>query len=461
MDVPRIPPPPKDFLDQLADTLGQGAVLTGHAAVVRPATTAEVASTIRACAQHGVAVVPRGGDTGLSGGTRMPTERAAIVLSLDRLNAIEAVDPERWTITAQAGVTVEALQEAAAAVDRKFAPDWGARGSATIGGAIATDAGGNNVVRYGNLRDNVMGLEVVLADGRIWDGRRALRKDSSGYDVKQLFIGAEGTLGVVTSAVLKLVPATRHTQSALAPITDLDTLMPLFSLAHVHAPAILTAFELMPEIAIERVRDRYGVGHPIETRAEHYVLVTLASSEPVTDMLTSFLAAAADAGHISDAVIAATPEQESALWFLRDEIPPPRAYPEHHTHGLKLDTAVPIDRISEFITRVSGLAARLTPDALCYGFGHVGDGNIHMMIMPTTDDGIAAFAAERPELQRAVDDLVFELGGTLSAEHGLGTLLRDRVGPQKPPIEWELMRSIKRSLDPADLFNPGKTIPPG
>ena len=300
----------------------------------------------------------------------------------------------------QAGVTIEALQEAATAVDRKFAPDWGARGSATIGGAIATDAGGNNVVRYGNLRDNVMGLEVVLADGRIWDGRRALRKDSSGYDLKHLFIGAEGTLGIVTSAVLKLVPATPHTQSALAAISGLDALMPLYSLAHIHAPAILTAFELMPDVAIERVRERYGVAHPIATRAEHYVLVTLASSEPVTDRLTAFLGAAAEAGLLSDAVVAATAEQESALWFLRDEIPPPRAYPDHHTLGLKLDTAVPIDRISEFIARVGELAAEITPDAHCYGFGHVGDGNIHMMILPTADDAVAALRSRSPHCSR-------------------------------------------------------------
>ncbi|MEZ5246163.1 MAG: FAD-binding oxidoreductase [Acidimicrobiales bacterium] len=464
MDVPRkltpTPPAPTTaFLDLLTDTLGPGAVVVGHPTVVRPASTTEVAAAVRACAEHGVAMVPRGGDTGLSGGTQMPATRAAVVLSLDRLRTIESVDPERWTITAQAGVTIEALQEAAAAVDRKFAPDWGARGTATIGGAIATDAGGNNVVRYGNLRDNVMGLEVVLADGRIWDGRRALRKDSSGYDLKQLFIGAEGTLGVVTSAVLKLVPATPHEQSALAAITDLDALMALYALAHVHAPAILTAFELIPEVAIERVQRRYGVGHPIETRADHYMLVKLASSEPVTDRLTALLAAADDAGLITDAVVAATPEQESALWFLRDEIPPTRAFPEHHAHGVKLDTAVPIDHICAFITRVHSLAARITPDALCYGFGHVGDGNIHMMILPTSDDHIPAFADARPELRRAIDALVFELGGTLSAEHGLGTLLRDRVEPQKPAIEWELMRTIKRSLDPDDLFNPEKTLP--
>jgi FAD/FMN-containing dehydrogenase len=452
--------PPAPFLDEITAALGPESVLGDGPVVVRPRSTTEVATVVRACRDHGVAIVPRGGDTGLSGGTDLPTDRSAIVLSLDRLTAIEAVDPERWTITAQAGVTIQSLQEAAAAVDRKFAPDWGARGTATIGGAIATDAGGNNVVRYGNLRDNVMGIEVVLADGRIWDGRRALRKDSSGYDLKQLFIGAEGTLGIVTSAVLRLVPATPHNQSALAALTGLDALMPLLALAHEHAPAVLTAFELMPDVAIEQVCSRYAVTHPMPGRAEHHLLVTLASSEPVTDMLSAFLAAADDAGLISGAAVAATADQESALWFFRDEIPPPRAYPDHHTVGLKLDTAVPIDRISEFIRRVSALAATLTPGAHCYGFGHVGDGNIHMMVLPTDDGAVADFLERKPELQQAVDALVFELEGTISAEHGLGTLLRERVEPQKPPVEWDLMRTIKAALDPHDLCNPGKTLPP-
>jgi len=447
------------LLDELGTLLGPRGLLAVGAPVARPASTEEVAATVAACAAAGVAIVARGGDTGLSGGTDLPADRPSIILSLDRMTEIISIDPDRFTITAQAGVTIEALQETATAAGRKFAPDWGARGTATIGGAIATDAGGNNVVRYGNLRDNVMGLEVVLADGRVWDGRRALRKDSSGYDLKHLFIGAEGTLGIVTSAVLKLVPATPHTQSALAAITGLDALMALYSLAQDHAPGILTAFELMPDVAIERVRARYDLAHPIGTRAQYYLLTTLASAEPVTDMLASFLEAAVAEGLATDAVVAATAEQEAALWMLRDEIPPPRAYPEHQPFGLKLDTAVPIDRTGEFIGRVSDLAADLTPNALCYGFGHVGDGNIHMMILPTDDADVADFLDRKPGLQTAIDSLVFELGGTLSAEHGLGTLLRDRVEPQKPAIEWELMRAVKATLDPDDIFNPGKTLP--
>lgn len=458
-----MPTPLAPFLTELADALGPRSVVTDdpttELAVVRPASTAEVAHVVRTCAAHGVAMVPRGGDTGLSGGTQPPTGRDAVTVSLDRLTAIESIDPIRWTVTAQAGVTIEALQRAAHAVGRKFAPDWGARGTATVGGAIATDAGGNNVLRYGNFRDHVMGIEAVLADGRVWDGRRALRKDSSGYDLKQLFIGAEGTLGIITSAVLRLVPATPHTRSAIAALSGLDALMPLYALARDHAPSTLTAFELMPDSAIARVQARYGVTHPLDARADHYALLTLAASEPVDEPLAALLGVAVEQGLVTDAVVAATTEQESALWFLRDEIPPPRAHPDHHRFGLKLDIAVPIDRVADFIPRVHALAADLTPDAHCYGFGHVGDGNVHMMILPVTDEAVDAFLERKAVLQDAIDALVFEMGGTLSAEHGLGTLLRDRVTPQKPAVEWELMRTIKSAFDPDDLFNPGKTLP--
>lgn len=463
--------PPTSFLDGLATALGPRSVRfeepdadavdapVGDVAVVRPSTTEEVADVVRACATAGIAIVARGGNTGLSFGALTPVDRPAIVLSLDRLDQILSIDANRWTMTAQAGVTVQALQEAAASVDRKFAPDWGARGTATIGGAIATDAGGNNVVRYGNLRDNIMGLEVVLADGQIWDGRRSLRKDSSGYDLKQLFIGGEGTLGVVTSAVVKLVPATSHEQSALAAITDLDDLMPLLALAHEHAPALLTAFELVPDVGIERVEEVYGLSRAMATRAEYYVLVKLASAEPVTDQLTAFLAAGAEADHITDAVVAGTAEQEAALWMLRDELPPMRIHAEYTGYGLKLDAAVPIDQIATFVRAVHERAARIAPMAHCYGFGHVGDGNIHMMILPTNDEAIAPWLAVKGDLEDAIDELVFDLDGTLSAEHGLGLLLRDRVEPQKQPIEWTMMRAVKAALDPDDLFNPGKMIP--
>lgn len=472
-----MPVPSDAVIEQLRAALDDRAVLTGNdaeaflldqrqgriadsAVVVRPADADGVAATVRVCAQRGVAIVPQGGNTGLSLGTVVPDDRPAIVLSLSRLNRIESIDPERWTITAQAGVTIEAIQQAARAAGRLFAPDWGARGTATIGGAISTDAGGNNVLRYGNTRDNVMGVEAVLADGSIWDGRRALVKDSSGYDLKHLLIGGEGTLGVVTSAVLKLHPATPYETSFMAAIPGLSSLAPLMELAHQHAPGSVTAFELVPDVAMDRVVEVFGVSKPIDAGTDYSILVKLAATRPVDDQIAAFLEAGADAGLLVDAVVAGTPEQEANLWAMRDHCSPTQCWVDFQKHGLKLDTAVPVDRIADFIESMADAARHIAPMAITYGFGHVGDGNIHLWVLPVADDTVAPFLAVRDEMTAAADELVFSLGGTLSAEHGVGRLLRDRVGPQKPAIEWELMRTIKRALDPDDIFNPGALLPP-
>ena len=472
-----MPVPSAVVLDDLRAALDDRSVLTGDAAeaflldqrqgriaeqavVVRPADVEGVAATVRICADHRVAIVPQGGNTGLSLGTQVPTDRPVVVLSLSRLNQIESVDPERWTITAQAGVTIEAVQQTARSVHRVFAPDWGARGTATVGGAISTDAGGNNVLRYGNTRANVMGIEAVLADGSIWDGRRALVKDSSGYDLKHLFIGGEGTLGIVTSAVLKLQPATPFETSFMAAITGLDALAPLVELAHIHAPGTITAFELVPNIAMDRVVEVFGVTKPIDAGTEYAILVKLAAAAPVDDQIAAFLEAAAKQTLIVDAIAAGTPEQEANLWAMRDHCSPTQCWVEYQKHGLKLDTAVPVDQIATFIESMTSAAARIAPMAITYGFGHVGDGNIHLWVLPVSDDAIEPFLAVRDEMTAEADRLVFALGGTLSAEHGVGRLLRERVGPQKPAIEWALMRSIKQALDPDDLFNPGALLPP-
>jgi len=472
-----MPVPSAVVLDDLRAALDDRAVLTGDAAeafllderqgriaeqavVVRPADVKGVAATVRICADHRVAIVPQGGNTGLSLGTQVPTDRPVVVLSLSRLNQIESVDPERWTITAQAGVTIETVQQAARSVHRVFAPDWGARGTATVGGAISTDAGGNNVLRYGNTRANVMGIEAVLADGSIWDGRRALVKDSSGYDLKHLFIGGEGTLGIVTSAVLKLQPATPFETSFMAAITGLDALAPLVELAHIHAPGTITAFELVPNIAMDRVVEVFGVTKPIDAGTGYAILVKLAAAAPVDDQIAAFLEAAAKQTLIVDAIAAGTPEQEANLWAMRDHCSPTQCWVEYQKHGLKLDTAVPVDQIATFIESMTTAAARIAPMAITYGFGHVGDGNIHLWVLPVSDDAIEPFLAVRDEMTAEADRLVFALGGTLSAEHGVGRLLRERVGPQKPAIEWALMRSIKQALDPDDLFNPGALLPP-
>ncbi len=482
------------FVAGLRSDLGPAGVLTGAdaapyltgwrglfageaLAVVRPASVDESARVVRACASAGVSIVPQGGNTGMSGGAvpaaaagpsgderagadHRGAGRPSIVLSMSRMNRVLSVDPDRWTVTAEAGATIEAVQQAAAAENRLFAPDWGARGTATVGGAIATDAGGNNVLRYGNMREQVLGLEAVLADGRVWDGLRALRKDSSGYDLKQLFIGAEGTLGVVTRAVLRLHAATPHSQSALASISGLDRLTPLLELASARCGADVTAFELVPDVGIERVCEKFALTRPMDTRAEFYVLVRLASAEPVSERLGAFLAEAAELGWVTDAAVAVTDEHESRLWTIRDELTPSGLWPLQ-IHGVKMDTAVPIDRFGAYHDEVRRIAADLAPGALTYGFGHAGDGNLHMYVLPANDDQVESFLAVRDELQERIDEATFALGGTLSAEHGIGQLLRDRIQRQKPAIEWELMRTIKSALDPQGIMNPHKTLPLG
>ncbi len=463
-------------LGELASIVGPTNVLTGDDAapalidtrtkfrgqsfaVIRPANTHEVAAVVAWCAAKDICIVTQGGNTGLSGGGQFDDARPSIVVLLSRMNQIEEVDAEGWTMTVQAGVTIEAMQEAAAAANRKFAPDWGARGSATIGGGIATDAGGNNVVRYGNMRDQLLGLEAVLPDGQVWNGLRALRKDSSGYDMKHLFIGSEGTLGIITRAVVKLHPATPHEQSALAALRHLDDLMDVFALANDVAPDSITAFELMAETGIARVCEVFDITHPMDDRAEFYVLVKFANTQPVTDQLAQFLSTGAERGFITDAIVASSAEQEQRLWKIREEIPPMSLYP-HQAKGLKMDTAVPIAKMGEYHDAVRAIADELVPDAVAYGFGHVGDGNLHMMVLPLHDEDVDDFLAVRDELIRRIDEATFALNGTLSAEHGLGRELTERVRPQKSDVEWTMMRTIKAAFDPDDRLNPGALLPP-
>jgi FAD/FMN-containing dehydrogenase len=413
-----------------------------------------VASVVRTCAEYGVAIVPQGGNTGLSGGATAIVDGPCIVLSLSRLRSIEAVDPEGRTMIVQAGATIAAVQDAARSAGLAFAPDWGARGTATVGGAIATDAGGINVLRYGNMRPHVLGVEVVLADGRIWNGLRALRKDSSGYDLKQIFIGSEGTLGIVTRAVLSLESACAYEGTALATLTGLDSLAAMLALARETAADSLVAFELLPRLGIERVAARYGIPLPLVLDTHYAVLVKLASADPVGEPLARILADTVDRGLATNGVVAATAEQEERLWTIRDELPIYRLF-EHQAIALKNDTAVPVGRIADFVRQVTALVDRALPGALTYTFGHAGDGNLHVAVLP--DDGVPVdgFLAARDDLRLAIDELTFALGGTLSAEHGIGRDLVGRIVPQKPSVEWELMRSVKAALDPAGVMNPG------
>jgi FAD/FMN-containing dehydrogenase len=433
---------------------------TGTALLLaRPGTTDEVAAIVRICAAHDIAVVPQGGNTGLCGGAIPRGPRASIILSLSRMNRIISVDPERYTITAEAGCILQSIHDAAASVDRAFAMDWGARGSATVGGGISTNAGGINVLRFGNTRDQVLGLEVVLPDGRIWNGLRALRKDSSGYDLKHLFIGAEGTLGIVTKAVLKLHPRPAYEQSMWAAVADLGRLMELFVLARSIASDGLTAFELVPGYTYEMALAKYAaLTRPVDARAEWYVIVRFSAPQPVADKFEAFFERAFEAGLVTDAALAQTIAQENNIWSLRDEIPPLKLI---RGKMLKWDVSVPIDRIVPFLAQAQERAHAIRADLRVIAFGHVGDGNLHMSIYPEGDGaGDAAFDALCARVVGEIDRLIWDYGGSICAEHGVGVENFDRLPGQKPAIEFEMMARVRDIFDPKGLFNPGKIFDP-
>jgi FAD/FMN-containing dehydrogenase len=421
--------------------------------VARPDNTEQVQAVVRICGRYGIAIVPQGGNTGLCGGAIPGPEHASIVLSLARMNRILAVDPDCYTITAEAGCILQNLHDAAAAADRAFAMDWGARGTATVGGGISTNAGGINVLRYGNTREQVLGLEAVLPDGRVWNGLRALRKDSSGYDLKHLFIGGEGTLGVVTKAVLKLYPRPAHTQTLFGAVAELERVIQLFVLARDMAGPVLSAFELIPGSTFElALKKTPTLQRPIETRSDWYVLVRASDRVPVTATLETFFERAAEAGLLTDGALAQSTAQEANLWTLRDEIPPGQVMTGKM---LKWDASVPIDRIIPFLREVERTAEAMQPGTQAIAFGHVGDGNLHLSVFPRQEgDWQALF--ER--MERAIDGLIWQYNGSICAEHGIGQLNHRRIAGQKPAIELEMMARIRELFDPEGIFNPGKAV---
>ena len=413
--------------------------------VVRPASTAEVSGVVRLCAEAGVAIVPQGGNTGLCGGSVPAGTQRQIVLSLSRLNRIRELDALNDTITVEAGCVLAEVQRAAAAADRLFALSLAAEGSCQIGGNLSTNAGGVNVLRFGNARDQVLGLEAVLPDGRIWDGLRSLRKDNTGYDLKQLFIGAEGTLGIITAAVLKLHP--KPTASATAWIAVENPQRTVELLSHVRKVCgdRLTAFELLSNTCVDAV-----LAHRKETRnplpgAAWYVLMELADSG-TADALNERLAQALDSGFVANAVVAKNAAEAKALWSIRETVP------EAQFANVKHDISVAVSKVPEFIERAGKALATAFPAVPVYCFGHVGDGNLHYNI------GDAALLARRAEVNRVVHGEVATLGGSISAEHGLGQLRREEITRYKAPLELELMRAVKKALDPRGLMNPGKVL---
>ncbi len=451
------------FIEKLAEIVGASNVLTAEndtapyttdwrkqyrgaaVGVVRPASTAEVSAVVRLCAEAGIAIVPQGGNTSLSGASVPTGARQEVVLSLSRMNRIRQLDALNDTLTAEAGCVLANIQRAASDAGRLFALSLAAEGSCQIGGNLSTNAGGVNVLRYGNARDQVLGIEAVLPDGRVWDGLRGLRKDNTGYDLKQLFIGAEGTLGVITAAVLKLHPKPTASATAWIAVQNPDRAVELLSQLKKTCGDRLTAYELLSRTCLDAVfAHRREIRDPLPDSA-WCVLVELADSG-TSEVLHERLAQALDTSLIANAVMAKSDSESKALWRIRESVP------EAQFANVKHDISVAVSRIPEFIARAGAALEAAFPKAPIFCFGHVGDGNLHYNV------GDAALLARRAEVSRIVYDEVAALEGSISAEHGLGQLKREEITRHKDPLELELMRSVKRALDPQGLMNPGKVI---
>ncbi len=411
--------------------------------VVRPGTTAEVSRLVALCAREQIAVVPQGGNTGLSGGSVPTGKGREVVLALARLNRIRALDPLNDTMTVEAGCVLAAVQKAAADADRLFPLSLAAEGSCQIGGNLSTNAGGVNVLRYGNAREQVLGLEVVLPDGRVWHGLRGLRKDNTGYDLKQLFLGAEGTLGIITAAVLRLYPRSTATATAWIALATPRDAVELLAALRTHVGDRISAFELVSRECLDAVlAHRPDTRDPLKQRTPWYVLAEFADSGP-TDTLRERVAGALES---REAVLAQSDEQSRQLWRIRESIP------EAQFTNVKHDVSVPVSRTPELIEHAGAALKAAFPEARPYVFGHVGDGNLHYNVGPET------LLARRADVNRIVYHAVAELGGSISAEHGLGQLKRDDIRHHKAPLELEMMRALKKALDPQGLMNPGKLL---
>jgi D-lactate dehydrogenase (cytochrome) len=475
------PQPDTDLIGKIRDIAGSGGVLTEAAdvapfyrdhrelfvgaglCVARPRTTEEVAAIVRLCAERRVPVVPQGGNTGLVGGSVPDDTGNAVVISLARMNRIRELDAVNATMTVEAGCILQDLQDAARDADRLFPLSLGAEGSCMIGGNLSTNAGGIGVLKYGNARDLVLGLEVVLADGRVWNGLNGLRKDNTGYDLKHLFIGAEGTLGIITAAVVKLYPRPAAQETVFMAVPRIEDVMGLLNDARAASGDCVTAFELLPRLGLDLVLKHFeGTRAPLETVTPWYVLMQWSAGAGAGDAeaalrraLESFLEGRFEAGVITDAALAASEAQVKELWKLREVLPESQT---REGGSIKHDVSVPVSRVSEFINRGTALLESHMPGIRVFPFGHVGDGNIHFNVTQPVGMTKAEFHGHWEEINRLTHDLVMEMGGSFSAEHGIGRLKRGELARYGDPLDLELMRRIKAVLDPDGIMNPGKVL---
>jgi FAD/FMN-containing dehydrogenase len=429
-------------------------------AVIRPGTTEELAAVVRLCAESGTPIVPQGGNTSMVGGAVPNEDGSELILSTARLNRIRDLDPADMTLTIEAGVTLKAAQLAAAEQGCLLPLSISSEGTAQIGGVLAVNAGGNNTVRYGNARDLVLGLEVVLPDGTIWNGLRRLRKDNTGYCLRQLFVGSEGTLGIITAAVLKLAPQPKEVAVALCGVRSPDAALALFTRFQAHDAASISAFELMSGVGMSFVLKHIpNATMPLETPASFYVLVELASPRPgagLRGMLEQILEQALDDDIVHDAAIAESEAQRAAIWRLREEHSEAQ---KREGASVKNDVSVPVSKVPAFIREATAACEALLPGVRVVPFGHMGDGNIHFNLEQPVGSDPVWFLAQDHAIMDAVNNIVRIYDGSFSAEHGIGKLKPYMMPDWRGGAELALMQRIKAAIDPAGIMNPGKVLP--
>lgn len=428
--------------------------------VVCPNSAAQIAAIIQICREAGVKLVPQGGNTGLVAGGVPTANSPQVILSLRRMNKIRSVDPVSDTIIVEAGVTLKAVQDSAVEIGRLFPVSLGAEGTAQIGGVIATNAGGMQVLSYGNMRAQVLGLEVVLADGRIWHGLKTLRKDNTGFDLKQVFIGSEGMLGIITAAALRLQPGIAARQSALVGVASVEAALDLFQALRGKSAGLLTLCEFIDGPAMQ-LGAAYAPAQKLPFAAPSYVLAELSSpsdSYDLTSLLELVLTEALERGAAVDAVIAQSERERADFLALREAVPEGEL---REGGALKHDIAVPVAAMPGMVNAVKDLIAASYPTCRPNIFGHIGDGNLHINIRPPEEQHVADMSDYKARLTAEIEALAMLRGGSFSAEHGIGQIKLDGMLAHKSPIELDLMRAIKHALDPEDLLNPGKMLPTG